>query len=713
MRVCLQLVFAVSLVAADRWSFVPPRHPEPPAVAKTAWIRNPVDRFVLARLEREGLAPSPEARKTALLRRISLDLIGLPPVPEEIAAFLADQRPDAYERAVDRLLASPHFGEKWGRHWLDLARYADSDGYESDLARPHAWRYRHWVIDALNRDMPFDEFTVEQIAGDLIPHASVEQRVATGFHRNALTNREGGVDTEEFRIAQMIDRTNAVGTTWLGLTVGCAQCHDHKFDPISQKEYYQLFAFFDTMKEEDIQAPLGGELGPYLRALPEYEARRHALFAEYGLVELEREWERKLLRAFQNRGEAPEWDTAWKFLGNNATGGQVMVRLEPGRRTAKQQEDLENFFVGNGLTKMGLEDKRVEEIRKKFKELQAAAPQISQAQTVSENEMPPTTRIMIGGEYGHWGRDVKPDVPARLPPLAAGTSPSRLALARWLVSRQNPLTARVAVNRIWQQLFDRGLVGTSDDFGVQGDDPSHPELLDWLAVEFMDRGWSVKEMIRLIATSATYRQSSNARRDLSERDPENILLARQSRMQLPAELIRDSALYAAGLLNMAVGGKSVRPPQPAGVAELGYSNAVKWPESEGADRYRRGLYIFFQRTVPYPQLVNFDAPAGNLSCSRRESTTTPLQALNLLNDPVFIEAAQGLAYRILHETPGTSRAAFRERLDYAFNLCLSRPATASEAARLERLFDSQAKPEEAWGAVARVILNLDEFLHRE
>jgi hypothetical protein len=362
---------------------------------------------------------------------------------------------------------------------------------------------------------------------------------------------------------------------------------------------------------------------------------------------------------------------------------------------------------------MGLEDKRVEEIRKKFKELQAAAPQISQAQTVSENEMPPTTRIMIGGEYGHWGRDVKPDVPARLPPLAAGTSPPRLALARWLVSRQNPLTARVTVNRIWQQLFDRGLVGTSDDFGVQGDDPSHPELLDWLAVEFMDRGWSVKEMIRLIATSATYRQSSNTRRDLSERDPENILLARQSRMQLPAELIRDSALYAAGLLNMAVGGKSVRPPQPAGVAELGYSNAVKWPESEGADRYRRGLYIFFQRTVPYPQLVNFDAPAGNLSCSRRESTTTPLQALNLLNDPVFIEAAQGLAYRILHETPGTSRAAFRERLDYAFNLCLSRPASASEAARLERLFDSQAKPEEAWSAVARVILNLDEFLHRE
>ena len=703
------VLFAGSLAAGDHWSFVPPRRPQLPAVARAGWVRNPVDRFVLARLEPERLAPSAEAAKTTLLRRLSLDLVGLPPTPVETAAFLADSRPDAYGRAVDRLLASPHFGEKWARHWLDLARYADSDGYESDLVRPHAWRYRHWVIDALNRDMPFDRFTIEQIAGDLLPHASVEQRVATGFHRNALTNREGGVDTEEFRIAQVIDRTNAVGVAWLGLTLGCAQCHDHKFDPLTQREYYQLFAFFNTMKEEDIEAPLGGELGPYLQARPAYEARRRALFAEYGLAELEGDWERKLLHAAGHHGDSAEWDTAWKYLGNNAISGQVVVRLEPGRRTRKQQEDLEDFFVGNGLSKMGLEKSRLDEIKKKFKELQATAPQISQAQTISENELAPKTRVMIGGEYGQWGREVQPGVPAFLPPFDAGSDPPRLALARWLVSRENPLTARVTVNRIWQQLFGRGLVRTSEDFGAQGEKPSHAALLDWLAVEFMDRGWSVKEMIRLIVTSATYRQSSAFRGDLLERDPENVLLARQSRLRLPAELIRDSALYAAGLLNMAVGGKSVRPPQPPGVAELGYSHAVKWEESTGADRYRRGLYIFFQRTVPYPQLMNFDAPPANLSCSRRLTSNTPLQALNLLNDPVFVEAAQTVAYRVLHERTGS----FKNRLDYAFELCLCRQPSAGEVRRIERLFDSVASAEAAWEAVARVILNLDEFLHRE
>ena len=709
MRCCVLLLFAASLAAADHWAFVPPRRTPPPAVAHADWIRNPVDRFVLARLERARMGPSPAAASALLLRRVSLDLIGLPPTPAEIAEFLADARPDAYERAVDRLLASPHFGEKWGRHWLDLARYADSDGYESDLVRPHAWRYRHWVIDALNRDMPFDEFTIEQIAGDLLPQASVDERVATGFHRNALTNREGGVDTEEFRIAQVIDRTNTVGAAWLGLTVGCAQCHDHKFDPLTQREYYQLFAFFNSMKEEDILAPVGGELGPYLQARPAYDARRRALFSEYGLDGLERAWEGKLRDAFAHPGASAEWDTAWKYLGNNAIAGQVVARLGPARRTPKQQQDLEDFFVGNGLSKMGIEKAKVEEIRKKFKELQAAAPEISQAQTVSENGLAPKTRVMIGGEYGNWGREVQPGVPAFLPPLAAGNVPPRLALARWLVSRDNPLTARVTVNRIWQQLFGRGLVRTSEDFGMQGEAPSHPELLDWLAVEFMDRGWSVKQTIRLIVTSAVYRQSSVARPEVTQHDPENVLLARQSRLRLPAELIRDAALCAAGLLNMSVGGRSVRPPQPAGVADLGYSHAVKWEESHGADRYRRGMYIFFQRTVPYPQLMNFDMPAGNLSCSRRLTSNTPLQALNLLNDPVFVEAAQALAWRVMQERAD----GFRPRLDYAFQLCLSRKAEDREARRLERLFDSCADKEMAWQSVARVILNLDEFLHRE
>jgi hypothetical protein len=463
------------------------------------------------------------------------------------------------------------------------------------------------------------------------------------------------------------------------------------------------------MKEEDIEAPLGGELGPYLRALPEYEAKRRALFAEYDLGALEAAWEERLRYAADHPREQAEWDTAWKYLGNNAISGQVIVRLDARRRTSKQQRDLEDFFVENGLSKMGMEKQRVAEIRKKFKELQAAAPPISQAQTVSENLTPPPTRLMIGGEYGRWGRAVRPGVPAFLPPLPGGSAPPRLALARWVVSKENPLTARVAVNRMWQELFGSGLVRTPEDFGIQGDDPSHPALLDWLAVEFMDRGWSVKELIRLVVMSATYRQSSAAPGGVVERDPENTLLARQLRLRLPAELIRDSALAAAGLLNTNVGGRSVRPPQPSGVADLGYAHAVKWEDSQGADRYRRGLYIFFQRTVPYPQLVNFDAPAGNLSCSRRQASNTPLQALNLLNDPVFVEAAQALAYRILHECHGE----FRERLDYAFELCLARRPAGGEVKRLERFFDGFAGGEGGWFGVARVILNLDEFLHRE
>ncbi|MGH9673463.1 MAG: PSD1 and planctomycete cytochrome C domain-containing protein, partial [Bryobacteraceae bacterium] len=585
---------------SNHWSLRPVRKPIPPLVSSATWVRNPIDRFVLARLDREGLAPSPEADKTTLLRRLHLDLTGVPPNPNEIDAFLADSRPDAYERAVDRLLASPHYGEKWARQWLDLARYADSDGYESDRVRPHAWRYRHWVIDALNNDLPFDQFTIQQIAGDLLPQPALDHRIATGFHRNTLTNREGGVDTEEFRIEQVFDRTNTIGTVWLGLTVGCAQCHDHKYDPISQREYYQMFAFLNTAQEEDIEAPIPGERGPYLASNPVFVAKRDAFFKEHKIDELQQEWERQLLHAAANPGRDAEWDTAWKFFGNNSIGGQQIIRLPASARSVKQREQMAGWFLRFGIGRLNLPKERMAELRKKQTEIEASAPQISHAQAIREAYFPPKTQILLRGDFRNKGAEVGPDTPAALHAFPQAAPKNRLGLAQWLVSPENPLTARVTVNRYWQEFFGRGLVRTSEDFGSKGEPASHPELLDWLASEFLRSGWSAKTMHRLIVTSATYRQSSRMRPDLDERDPDNILLARQGRLRLPAELIRDSALSAAGLLNPAIGGRSVRPPQPKGVAELGYANSVKWEQSGGPDRYRRGLYIHFQRTTPYP-----------------------------------------------------------------------------------------------------------------
>ncbi len=717
------------------WSFQPVVRREPPAVRLKARVRNPIDAFVLARLDKEAIDPSPEADRITLFRRLSLDLVGLPPARAEMAEFLADTRPDAYERAVDRLLASPHYGEKWARHWLDLARYADSDGYESDLPRPHAWRYRQWVIEALNRDLPFDQFTIEQLAGDLLPNAAIEQKVAAGFHRNTLTNREGGVDTEQFRVEQVIDRTNTLGTVWLGLSVNCTQCHDHKYDPITQKEYYQLYAFFNTMQESDLDAPLPGEMGPYLAARPSWETRRRALLEEYPMAELQKEWEENLRYTAANPGQSAAWDRAWKFLGNGLSGFQGMILLEEALRTAKQREQLTDYLIqrfNEGFGKERAAAAKIDELRKKLKEVDATRPVVSQAQSVAEFGEPRRTRLLVRGDFRNPGMEVTPAVPAVLDALPKEPKPSRLTLARWVVDRNNPLTARVTVNRMWQELFGRGLVRTSEDFGAQGERPSHPELLDWLASEFMDRGWSMKQMHRLIVTSATYRQASRVRPELESRDPDNILIARQARLRLPAELVRDSALYAAGLLNTAIGGRSIRPPLPKGVAELGYAGGIRWEETKGPERYRRGLYIHFQRTVPYPALMNFDTPDAFLSCSRRQRTNTPLQALNLLNEPMFFEAAQGLALRVLKEAP----AGFASRLGYAWELCVARRPEPREVGRMAALFEKQVdilrgeakeaaalfphpvdgvEPVEAaaWAAAARVLLNLDEFLHRE
>ncbi len=725
------------------WAFIAPAKSPIPRVGDRQWVENPIDAFVLERLEEEDIDPSPEADPATLVRRLSLDLLGLPPTPRQVDEFLADTDPDAYGGLVDRLLDSPHYGEKWARQWLDLAHYGDSDGYENDRGRPHAWRWRHWVIEALNRNMPFDQFSIEQIAGDLLPNASTDQKVATGFFRNTLTNREGGMPLEQRRNEQVIDRTNTLGTVWLGLTVGCAQCHDHKYDPITQKDYYRLYAFFDSAQEANIEAPLPGELGPYLHSKQEYNRQRKELLDEYKVAPLYDQWEKKILETVDNLEAAElEWKVAWDTLGidpdHAADGAQDLIRMPPAQRSQKVHDLLVDHMVqwSNLVTsEKRFKEIKFKELRKKLDGLKAEYPALSEAQTLRQNPNPPTTHLLIRGGWNSPGVEVQALPPAVLPPLRAvnGEAP-RLSLAKWLVSRQNPLTARVTVNRIWQEFFGRGLLASSEDFGKRGSTPTHPRLLDWLAVEFMDNGWNVKAIQKLIVTSATYRQSSNIRDDLQEKDPDSTLLARQSRIRLTAESIRDTALAASGLLNRTIGGESVRPPMPKSVVELafGMNDWVQWKESKGADRYRRGLYIFYQRTIPYPQLATFDAPDSLGACSRRVRSTTPLQALNLLNDPVFFEAARGLAARILREKQGS----VADRLDYAFRLCLARKPLPHEKEYLikhyrereemlrqnpesvEALFAAEGvegiDPAEAavWVGLSSVLLNLDEFLTR-
>jgi hypothetical protein len=718
----------------NHWAFQKLRRADPPTVSRANWPRNPIDNFILARLDKEGFAVSPEAGRATQIRRLSLDLTGLPPTPAETREYLADTRPDAYERLVDRLLASPHFGEKWARYWLDLARYADSDGYEKDLQRPWAWRWRQWVIDALNSDMPFDEFTAQQLAGDLLPNRSLDTLVATGFNRNTLTNREGGTDPEEFRDEQVRDRAATLGTVWLGLSLGCAQCHDHKYDPVSQKEFYQISAFFNTQEEVNIVAPVGGELGPYLKAKPEYDRKRREILEQYKIAEGQTEFERRLRFAADHPGEKDDWTFHYNGFTHLVDSARKVLFTEWPKRTELQTVIMQDEFLRGCKALMGTDcdQYKLPEVQKKLNELKATLPPVSYAPVLLENDTPPKTYVHIKGDWRERGAEVEAGTLAVLPASTLGAKPTRLDLARWLTSPENPLTPRVTVNRIWQEVFGRGIVRTSEDFGLQGDRPTHPELLDWLATEYMQRGWSLKQMVRLMVTSSTYRQSSKARPELTEKDPENTLLARQSRLRLPAELIRDEALFTSGLLNSAIGGKSVKPPQPKGVAELSYANSVKWEESSGNDRYRRGLYVHFQRTTPYPQLMSFDAPSSTVSCTRRQRSNTPLQALNLMNDPVFFEAAQGLAYRIMRE----GRGGFRDRLNYAFSVTLGRAPSAQEAERLGRYYDQEinalrSNPQTvaalfpnqlenlpqhdaaAWVEVSRVLLNLDEFMTRE
>ncbi len=724
---------------SEHWAFKPPARMTPPAVTDDAWVHNPIDRFVLARLEKEKIAPAPAADRATLIRRVSLDLLGLPPSPAEVTAFVNDPAPDAYEKLVDRLLSSPHYGERWARHWLDLARYADSNGFNIDAPRT-IWPYRDWVIGALNRDLPFDQFVIEQLAGDLVPGATVAQKVATGFHRNTLLNQEGGIDLEQFRVESIVDRVNTTGAVFLGLTVGCCQCHDHKYDPVSQKEYYQLFAFFNNCDEPSLALPTPEQT----QQLAQNRAKAATLKKlvqglDNATPARQKAWEQGLTQATRALLPAELKDIVDKpeYQRNNVEKQQLSAYFRHLDQLPQASAGIGDPLLGGfvGLCTLAghghLASFRIT-VERKLAELKKAEPAITKTMVLQERATPRDTHIQLGGDFLRKGKRVFPGVPSVLHALPPVKQPNRLDLARWLVDLRNPLTARVVVNRYWQHYFGLGLVETENDFGLQGTPPSHPELLDWLAGEFIARGWSMKALHRLIVTSAAYRQSSKARPELAIADPRNRLLARQSRLRLEAEGVRDMALAVSGLLEPKVGGPSVFPPQPDGV--FAFTQVQRdWKPSAGADRYRRGLYTYFWRSAPHPALMVFDAPDSTSTCTRRNRSNTPLQALTLLNDRAFYEFAQALAVRVLRECPGDDA----ERVAYAFRLCLARTPSTKEQQRLvallSRLQESLASdPAEAkrlapaalpagiapsqaaaWTLVGRVLLNLDEFITRE
>ncbi len=889
------------------WSFRPLIRPElpvlPDGLAKD--VRNPVDAFVRARLAMAGLDPEPEADRYTLARRLALDLTGVPLRPEEVDAFIADDRPDAYERLVDRLLDSPRFGEHWARTWLDLARYADTKGYEKDQPRT-MWRYRDWLIDSINDDMPFDRFTVEQLAGDLLPDPTDDQILATAFHRNTMTNDEGGTDDEEFRIAAVKDRVDTTMQVWMGLTMGCAKCHSHKFDPISQRDYYAFYAIFNQTEDADrpdeaptqpmptlwqteqvdktearlvelqkefwrdspeqaesqrawemviadrsrwhsatilrTEAESGASLevredasvvisGPHVDretltlelevpervtavrlealkdpSLPQggpgrAEHDRNAVVSEFRLALLPNgeATETLPLRVFEARADFeqrgypassaidddPETGWAWAPMNDEphvilftlaepleAEGARLVVTIEQNypklqlgsfRLSTTNSEDpallLPEFRSLGELAAIPIEErtsddqKRLDEsyrrsheptmsIHSQIEELEANLKSIREtiAKTPILRELPAdrrrVTRIHQRGNFLEPGEEVSPAVPDAFGALPEESTLDRLAVAQWLVSKENPLTSRVAVNRVWARIMGNGLVETEEDFGLQGSPPTHPQLLDWLAVAYRDDlGWSLKELCRVIVHSSTYRQSSRHEPSKVQTDPRNTLLSRSPRYRLSAETIRDQALAVAGLLSEKVGGPSVMPPQPPGLWRAAYST-LKWETSPGEDRHRRALYTFLRRTSPYPSMTTFDAGSGEVCTIRRVRTNTPLQALVTLNDPAFVEAAAALGRRMVAEAgPDLGRIAAR-----GAELALGRPATESEVDRLVALFkeaseefraeegaaraflDSANAPESevgvdpietaAWGVVGNVLLNLDETLTR-
>ncbi len=887
------------------WAFVAPLKAPLPKVENTAWANGAIDRFVLAKLDAEGLAPAPEADRTTLLRRLHLDITGLPPTPAEVDAFIADKSPRAYEKQVDRLLASPHYGERWARQWLDAARYADSDGYEKDKSR-EVWFWREWVINSLNKDMGYDQFLIEQLAGDLLPNATQEQRVATGFLRNSMVNEEGGVDPEQFRMEAMFDRMDAVGKSMLGVTIQCAQCHNHKYDPLTQEEYYKLFAFLNNSHESNAAVYTAAE-----------QQKRAAIFGRIREIEQDLQhkmpdWQSKMAAwDAAVKAKQPQWQVLKPDIDDIATGGQKYsqmadgsvlaggyaptkftpqftlrtkmrniraVRLEllndpnlpmngpgrslwgtaaltefevrampagvkdaklakvkivratadmnlpetqiagafwdksgkrrvtgpiefaidgnndtawgtdngPGRRNQPRQavfvfaepvdfpdgvvlevylsqrhggwnsddnmnHNLGRFRLAVTDTEDAASDPRAANL---FSIWRATVPEWRQANdeieqlwrehpegttqlVMNEREETRETHLLLRGDFLKPGKAVQAGTPAFLHAAPEGSPANRLTLAKWMVDRQSPTVARSIVNRVWQSYFGTGLVATSEDLGKQAETPSHKELFDWLSVDLMDNKWSLKKLHKSIVLSNTYRQSSKVSEALYARDPYNRLLARGSRLRVDAEIVRDIALAASGLLNPKVGGPSVFPPAPEFLFQPPTSYGPKnWFEAKGADRYRRGLYTFRFRSVPYPMLQAFDAPNGDMSCVRRGRSNTPLQALTTLNEPLFLESARALALKTVRE----GGSADRDRLRFAFRRVVSRLPSDKEADMLLTLLAKQVSKNAAnawelaaddpthppalpagvtpgqlaaWTTVSRVLLNLDEAITKE
>ena len=629
------------------WAYIKPDPTLAPPAIQSDWIQNPIDQFVLQKLKSEELSPSLNAEKGTLLRRLYLDLTGIPPSIDELNAFLLDESDDAYESIVDKLLTSPHFGEKWAALWLDLARYADSQGYQKDMIRPDIWRYRDWVIDALNADMPFDQFTIEQLAGDLLPDPTDNQLLATAFHRNTMTNDEGGTDDEEFRVAAVIDRVNTTFEIWQASTIACVQCHSHPYDPFQHEEYYELYSFFNNTADRD----LTNEYPVRFLASPNQHTRQKELT--------------KLIETFRTNA-----DTV-----SSAYADAIRA----------------------------------------FASIKAGPVPIMQ-------ELPSdSSRSSFVFERGNWlvhGQEVKPGVPDFMHSMNSETDVNRLDLAHWLISPENPLTSRVMVNRFWEQIFGIGLVETTEDFGTQGAAPSHPDLLDWLAVQFQDE-WSIKSVLKTMVMSNTYRQTSNSSAILTEKDPYNRLLARGPRLRLSSEQIRDQALSASGLLSPTVYGPSVMPYQPDGVWNV-IRHTSQWTQSEGENQYRRALYTFWRRVSPYPSMELFDSPSRELCTSRRVRTNTPLQALVMMNDPVYAEAARHLAKRLTH--PQGQKIS--DRISRGYKILTMKDIDPQRLKELIAFYD-RSKAElsnetlqpsgdtiefQALTQIASVLLNLDEVI---